>query len=118
MSVLLISPIDVARLAVFAAGSDALPPGLSANDLAKALHAANLSAWRDRYPDREAEIGGLPDDLISAVTLLIPDPDPMKIIRTARDLMSNIAFAPGDPLIAVLNSVMERAAALRQERQP
>lgn len=118
MSVLLIGDRDLVRLARFAADCLPLPPGLTAETLAARFRAANLDAWRDRYPD--APDPGL--DLMPAApeetTQATTDHDMLALLRTARDLRTNAVFEPGDFLSAVLSRVAEAAGKRRLEVMP
>jgi hypothetical protein len=115
MSVVLLPPTALARLAVFARGCDALPPGLSAEDFARALHQANLEAWLACYPHRTPELEGLSVDPVETAALPVPGLDPMALIRTARDLLYNAELGASDPLTTALNKIMQNAADILQK---
>ncbi|WAC61335.1 hypothetical protein [Brevundimonas sp. SL130] len=106
----MLSPIALARLAVFARGCEALPPGLSAEEFAQALYQANLEAWLACYPNRISELDGPSVDPGEAVALPVPAFDPMALIRTARDLLYNTGLGADDPLTTALNKTMQSAA--------
>ena len=115
MSIVLLSPIALARLAVFARRCDALPHGQSAEDFAQALHQANLDAWRACYPNRIQDLEDVPANPVEADALPVPALDPMALIRTARDLLYNVGLGSGDPLTAALNKVLQEAAGILRE---
>lgn len=113
MSVSLISDGDLERLARFAAAHMPLPRGLCADTLAARFRAANLQAWRDRYPNAA-------DPALAATpSASAPHEAPgssremLEILRTTRDLRYNAAIAPRTLLSAILIRAARRAGQLR-----
>ncbi|MFW2346519.1 MAG: hypothetical protein ACN4EU_14620, partial [Brevundimonas mediterranea] len=116
MSVLLVVNLDLARLAAFAHAFGALPDHVTPDELVQSLRLANLSAWSDRYPNRHPG-GATPSiDLDAALEALDRGPDPMAVLRTARELLYNCDLAHDPELTSILSRIIDRAAAERLRR--
>lgn len=118
MSVMLISDLELSRLAVFARKQGFLPPSVSASDFARRLRDANLSRWQANYPDKDPNAAPLDTALIETACLMEGEAAPVGILRTVRSLHYNANLFRGSFLMAVLSRCLDRAGAQWRDAHP